>query len=505
MKRILVKNSLYSLLQTFINIVLIFFTIPVFIKLLGSELYGIFALIMVVGNLNTFTTLGLTSALVKFIAEQGKTEESNIDIWVNLIIMAGITLPLTIIVISFDKFILLNILKIPINYFAETKWLYYWVLWANFFLLIGQTFKSVLDAMQKVYITSVQQIIYNLFYWGLILTAILFGFGLSVIGFTIFISALIWLIITIISTLRIWGNFSLVGLRSNFQNATKKQLDYGLKIYSGGLISFLYEPLSKILLSNFVGISSVGYYDIAMKLKGQLWGIISKIFYPLFPFISEQKDEILIRRYVHDLEQKTFLIVTPIIALAILLMNPFISLWIGKNVEIISITSIYLVSFHLLGSSTVIPLYQFLMAKNLAHKTIVIQLSNALFNAVFFLIFVKFIGYYALIAGNIAGIMSSFFLCLFYQKKYLNSLIFDSFAQLLKLLLAFFTILASGYLVKHFIIQYQIITIIVVSVIVIITTILSYNFLNLIKKSDIHRYFGANNFLSNLLIKIYSK
>lgn len=504
MKRVLIKNSLFSLLQTVINIVLIFFTIPVFIKLLGNELYGIFALIMVVGNLNTFTSLGLTSALVKFIAEQGRTEESSIDVWVNLVIMAGITLPLTLLVIYFDKFVLVSILKIPIENYAESKWLYIWVLWANFFLLIGQTFKSVLDALQKVYITSIQQIVYNMLYWSLILIALLLGFGLSEIGFSIFLSAFIWLILTLISSIRIWGNFSLVGFKRNFKKATKKQLNYGLKIYSGGLINFLFEPLSKILLSNFVGISSVGYYDIAMKLKGQLWGIISKIFYPLFPFISEQKDETVIRKYVHDLEQKTFLIVIPIITLAILLMNPFIALWIGKDAGIISITSIFLISFHLIGS-TVIPNYQFLMAKNLADKTIVIQLSGALFNAIFFFIFVKFIDYYALIIGNIAGIMSSFFLSLFYQKKYLSSLIFDSFSQVLKLLLAFCVIFSTGYIIKIFTSHSPFITIIIVSTTVMVTTIFSYKFFNLIKKSDIYRYFGANNFLTNSLIKIYSK
>ena len=502
MKNILIKNSLFSVLQAVINIILIFITIPIFIKLLGSELYGIFALIMVIGNLNTFTSLGLTSALVKFIAEQGRTEESNIDIWVNLIIMVGITFPLTLMVIYFDKFILLNILKIPLKYYAESRWLYYWVLWANFFLLIGQTFKSVLDAMQKVYITSLQQIIYNLFYWSFILITLLIGFGLPEIGFCIFISALTWLIITIISTIKVWGSLSLVGFQSNFKKAAKKQLNYGLKIYSGGLISFLFEPLSKILLSNFIGISAVGYYDIAMKLKGQLWGIISKIFYPLFPFISEQKDKTIIRKYVHDLEQKTSLIVVPIIVLSILLMNPFITIWIKTNIEIISITSIYLISFHLIGS-TVIPNYQFLMAKNLAQKTINIQIVGAVSNALFFLISVNYLGYYALIIGNIAGIMSSFILSLYYQKKYLNSLIFDSFSQFLRLCFAFTIIFTSGYIIKYFIGNSPVLSILSISITVMFSTLLTYKVLHLIRQNDIHRYFGTHNYLSLTLCKFF--
>ena len=134
MKRILVKNSVFGLAQAVINLLLIFFVIPIFIKMLGSESYGVFALVMVVGNLNTFTNLGLTSALVKFIAEQGKSEESNIDILVNLILMIAAMLPITLIVAYFDKFILLDLLKIPLKIFGEAKWLYLWI-----FFTFGRT------------------------------------------------------------------------------------------------------------------------------------------------------------------------------------------------------------------------------------------------------------------------------------------------------------------------------------------------------------------------------
>ena len=171
--------------------------------------------------------------------------------------------------------------------------------------------KSVLDALQKIYISSLLQIIYNIFYWGLIITVLLLGFKLPEIGFAIFIAATIWFIISIISSIRVWGVLSFIGLKKHFKASAKKQLNYGLKIYASGLIGFFYEPLSKILISNFIGVAEVGFFDIALRLRGQLWGFIGKIFYPLFPFISEQKDKSIIQKYIHDLEQKTFFILCP--------------------------------------------------------------------------------------------------------------------------------------------------------------------------------------------------
>lgn len=503
MKTILVKNSVWGLGQAVINLLLIFLVVPIFINMLGSESYGVFALVMVIGNLNTFTNLGLTSALLKFIAEQGRNEESNADIIINLVLIIAASLPLTIIAIYFDKFILLDILKVPLGLFGAAKWLYFWVLWANFILLVGQVFKSILDALQKVYITSLQQVIYNLIYWGLILAVLLFDSNLPVIGFVIFIAAFIWLIITVTSSIKEWGAIAFVGLKKYFKNAAKKQLHYGLQMYTSGMIGFFYEPLSKILISHFIGITEVGFYDIALKIRSQLWGFIAKIFYPLVPFISEQKNKMIIRKYVHDLEQKAFLIVVPLIAIVILLMHPFIGTWLGKNVEIISLTAIFIISFHLIGS-TVIPIYQYLMVKDLAQKTIIVQLLNVVFNTIFFLLSVSFLGYYALIMGNVAAIISSFILCLYYQRKYLNSLIFDSISQLIKLSASFLFIILLGYFVKQLLGGNNILMIIIVPIILVPVTMLCYKILGLVKRDDIQRYFGKNNSVSRLLTIIYN-
>ncbi len=84
-------------------------------------------------------------------------------------------------------------------------------------------------------------------------------------------------------------------------------------------------------------------------------------------------------------------------------------------------------------------------------------------------------------------------------------MIFDSSKQLIKLFLAFVAILSTGFFMKHFLNDHPIVIIIVVIVTVMIMTIFSYKFFGLIKKSDIHRFFGTNNFLSNSLIRIYSK
>ena len=85
-KKVLINNSLSGVCQLVITALLTFFSIPIFIHKLGTELYGVFALVSVIGNLNLFTNLGLDVALTKFIAEQGKSVESDKDILMSLLL-----------------------------------------------------------------------------------------------------------------------------------------------------------------------------------------------------------------------------------------------------------------------------------------------------------------------------------------------------------------------------------------------------------------------------------
>ena len=258
-KHVLRKNSLFGAAQLVISSLLTFVFISVFIKIKGSEVYGVFALLMVLGNVNTFSTLGLSSALIKSLSEKGKGRESDHAIIITFLILLIISLIIAILLTIFNHFILTKTLGIPDKYFNQVKWLYIFLVLANFFILLGQTFNAILDSQQKIYISQSLQIGYNLIYYGLILLSLSFDCSLSVVGSVIFISALLWLTLIVYCSLKSWGPLSFKGLGKTYVIIAKEQLSYGMQIYAGGVIGFCYEPLTKILVSNFVGITEVGF------------------------------------------------------------------------------------------------------------------------------------------------------------------------------------------------------------------------------------------------------
>lgn len=378
MKKQLIINSASGITLVIFSAILTFYTIPIFIKTLGSEAYGVFAIVSTIGSLNVFSDLGLNKSLIKFISEQGNATESHIDIIVTLTILFVILLPLTFLAILFDDVILIHLLNIPTTLINDAKWLYLFLLISNSFVLIGQTFVAVIDARQKIYLTNFIQFFYNIIYWGLILLVLLLGHSLKAVGLMILLTTFLWFAVISITAFRVWGKLQIKGIKNNFLRVAKKQLSYGIKIYSAGLVGFFYEPLTKILVANFVGISEVGFFEIALKIKNLLWGLIAKFLYPLFPLLSQLSDKAKIRFVVHNIEQKIFFIITPVIAIIIFCSKPFITLWIGQHNEVISFSVIFITSFFLIGS-TALPIYQFLIAKNHASKTIVIQSSNVFF------------------------------------------------------------------------------------------------------------------------------
>jgi hypothetical protein len=116
---------------------------------------------------------------------------------------------------------------------------------------------AIIDANQKIYISNICQFIYSMIYWGGMIIAVSAGGQLTLIGIIALSSAIMWFSLVMMFSRHIWGKLEINGFRKNFIKTAKKQLTYGSKIYLSGLAGYLFEPLSKILLSNFIGVTVV--------------------------------------------------------------------------------------------------------------------------------------------------------------------------------------------------------------------------------------------------------
>ncbi len=496
------KSSLTGGAQFLTNTALVFITIPMFVRILGAEAYGVFSLVTLLGSLNTFANLGLNSSLVRFLAKQGKTQESDLDIIVTCIILVCILLPLTVTALVFQDGILLHVFGIPATLISDGRWLFIATMAGNVLVLLGQTFTAILDSQQKIYMTNAYLMIYSFVYWGLILLAILCGLALKGVAVATLIAVSIWFCIVFTSALRSWGGLSSAGIRSNGLRIAKKQLSYGMQIYAGGVLGFFHEPITKILVSRLVGVPQAGIFDIALRVRNQLVGLVTKLLSPLYPAISQIKDTEKLKFLVHDVEQKTFLLGVPIVGIIVLAARPLVSLVFHSNLNAISLSIVCVVCAYILCSTTVLPIYLYLMARGFPARTIVVQAVNVLVNALVLFALIPTLGYYSAVASNVVAIASSFVLLLFFQRELLGSIIFDNLQQFCKMTLTFLLAIGCGYVARTYV-GGQIWILVSVPAVVLAVTFLLYRYFGLISKNDLRRYLGQNNAASRFAYRLF--
>jgi len=497
--KLLVKNSFIGIIQFILTAVLTLISVPIFIHKLGMELYGIFAVVSVVGNLNLLTNFGLNSALLVYVAKQGKCRESDHDIIVAQIIMFMLAAIFTFVVFVLSDYIIQNVFSIPIEYKVEAKNLLLFLVFANSLLLFGQSYTAIIDAKQKIYITSICQFIYSLTYWGGLIIAVSYGGRLSDIGMIALSSSIIWLVLVMVFSRRIWGKLEVNGLFKNFKKTAKKQMTYGFKIYLAGLTGFMFEPLSKILLSNFIGLHAVALFEIGIKIKGQINGLFSKGFYPLLPFIANSHDNYDLKNKVFDFSKKIQLIVIPICIILIFTLTILTKLWLGnENYEQTSVFIIILTVSMLMFSPPILPIYQYLAAKDRADKNIWIQFSLVIVNILFFLMFHRIIGLYTILFSNSLAFLASYFFGNYYQFKYLGVKFRKESPYYLKLLIFGSTCTIACVTIRYFI-QVSILDLVIYPVTVGLSFIIFARTQKLISNNDLELYFGYIPFVKKRL------
>jgi O-antigen/teichoic acid export membrane protein len=413
------KNSLSGIGQLVLTGVLTFISIPVFIRVLGEEAYGAFSIVTLAGNLNLLANLGLNTALLRFLSEQGKNRESDHDIVVTLGILLTVMLPLSALAISQQAFILKQLLGLSGPLYEQVRYLYQFVIAANLVLLLGQTFTTILDAQEQIYRTNFFQFIYSILYWGGLITVVSLGYDLTTVGLIILTAALVWFGLVSVAAYRSWGTLDLRGLPGNARRLVRKQLTFSMNLYAAGLLNILFEPMTKILVSRLIGVREVGYLEIAYRVRAQLWTLATKAVYPVYPRIARQSDTRSISQLVTGYQASMLVLLVPFLALFAVVMPDLMPIWIPSISPIVIVATVAICVAHTVGSLA-LPFYYYLLSRQHVRKTVWLQLTNVVVNGLVILLTYNTLGFYGIILANVLAILGSLSLSLFYQHRYLG-------------------------------------------------------------------------------------
>jgi O-antigen/teichoic acid export membrane protein len=395
----IIRNSFWSLLRHAVSMAISFMIIPYMLYRLGTEKYGVWALVGIISSVGQISDFGLGLTLVKSVAELNITMDHErinkiaSSVFFFSIFVGGFILGLAFI---FDNIILRSILKMPNNYWTDIIYIYYGTVIVMVVNLLMGCFSSLLIGLQKIGIVNLILFFYSVANAMLVYIFLNAGMGLRglvlVNGITSVGMCIANAYIAKKHLPRLQIKLTLFKI-----SELKILLSYGINMQVSSLMSLLGDPLNKILLTNIVGVNQVSYYDIASRLSIQLRTFFVQAITPLLPASSElfylHGKEPLLKIFRMTLRY-LFLFGFPIYAIVLIVSRDFINIWLGNCYSLTILAFQILLVSHFF-SLLVVSIYVMFQGIGLAKYCSLISIETGILSAIFCIIFgleFKFVG-----------------------------------------------------------------------------------------------------------------
>lgn len=325
------RNALFSIFQVVVSAVALFLLYRLLVRSIGIEQLGIWSVVIAAFSANKIGEIGLSGGMVKFVSKYLSVDDAQA---VSEVIQTGVlTIACSVGILLFAMYpailMILNFILpdtahdivsgiIPIVMAS---------LWVN---SISGVFISSLEGCQRydrrsvLLISSSFVLLVSAFF--LVPRLGLRGMAWSYLLQSIFNLGVSWLFLR--AELRFLPCFPIRWRLSRL----REMLTYGANVQVAMIIGMLYEPTTKMILSNFGGLAMTGYYEMANRMILQCRGLLVSANQVVVPVIAgiKEKEPKRIFGYFADTYEILMFIGIPFYMTAILLVPAVSSLWLGR-------------------------------------------------------------------------------------------------------------------------------------------------------------------------------
>jgi len=255
---------------------------------LGSDQFGIWALVSVIFGIFSAFDLGMGATFVKYFSEyyiKKDKEEFNRTFIAGILFIAVIMSSLVLITfLGIDQILLF--FKIPIEMHETAAFVFLGTSIIFAFYKTFSIFLSILNGIQRMDITNSILIVASIIH--AIGTIIVLELGLGLRGLLLNQGSKFLIIIlgSIPFAIKLAGPIQLKFSLLKFKHI-KKLLDYGLKLQINSIANLINMQTDKTLIGYFVNLSGVSIYEIGQKISLFYRMIVTLLLSALVPAISE--------------------------------------------------------------------------------------------------------------------------------------------------------------------------------------------------------------------------
>jgi len=336
-KEKIVRNTLYNIVSYGYSALIGFFLVPFVLKNLGVTKYGIWSLITMITGYFSLIDFGVGQSFERYIAEyKAKNEIKKLNYVINsglfiYLLILFILIPISFISLNF----LVKILKIPVEFHNEAKFIFQWaIIYIGFSNIFG-LFYNAIRGFQRMDISAKVTIFLTTLHAAGVILLLKIGWGIKGLMVNNFLTYSIGGLIYLFALFKILPELNINILTLN-KNMLKKLSGFGIKRWVTAIEEVITYQTDKFFISHFLNVGLVGIYQIGYTIPDKLSSMIRVLTSAIVPASAELKAmndrERLIKLHIYGLKYLST-VAFPVMFFIFTTAPLIIKLWVGPGYE----------------------------------------------------------------------------------------------------------------------------------------------------------------------------
>ena len=388
------KNILSGSVLAGTNVVLMLVAYPIYLKYLGTELYGLWAAVSVVVSFSRLGELGVNNALIKYVAEEfGEGNYCGITEYITAsicILVVPSILIISLLTIFTTKIIAL--LSLSQSYINQAEKLLPLVGFLSIFILFTEMVKGIIMGVGRVDIANYIFLAGRVIQVAVSVMLAFKGIGVWAMYWGTLFSYLVVFIAYLFILIAV-HKVKLLSKKGLNKHCFYNLLNFGGTMFLARIVSMLTQPFNKVMISRYIGLSEVAYYEIALRGVANLRGLYEMGLKAIMPKISELMQKVenpkMALTNIYQKSVKVILIFAlPAFIGLFVLSEIALSFWLGGRYNPQISTALRWLLFAYYINLLAVPSYYISMGTGKVRYCLINHLSTAVFNVVIITSFV---------------------------------------------------------------------------------------------------------------------
>jgi len=284
LKKNMLSGSAVNLLIAFSS----FIIYPVYLHYLGYEIYGLWLILATVIEFAQVASIGMDMAVMKLIAEVDKNDEAKSTEYlasaIALLLATG-TVVLSLVILFKTR--IATLFGVGPDYMPIVIQLLPYATALSIYAFMVKTINASLAGLGRFDIAN--YLVAGGRLCGLVVSVVLIVMGFRISA--LLVGQLVDLLVGNATSIWFLKRVSAVRCLA-FHKVRKKTLVrlvcFGGNLTAGSVVQMLLMPFNRIIITNYVGLSSLPIYDLAVRISTLALSLIDKAFLSLLPEISQR-------------------------------------------------------------------------------------------------------------------------------------------------------------------------------------------------------------------------